>query len=66
MNMCSLEIEIIFKKFFMLGFLFNLILYLQGLFMVIVKDEIMEIDDIIFYKWFCKDFFLILMFLKIY
>lgn len=66
MYMCSLEIEIIFKKFFMLGFLFNLILYLQGLFMVIVKDEIMEIDDIIFYKWFCKDFFLILMFLKIY
>lgn len=34
--------------------------------MVIVKDEIMEIDDIILYKWFCKDLFLILMFLKIY
>lgn len=34
--------------------------------MVIVKDEIMEIDDIILYKWFCKDFFLIFMFLKIY
>lgn len=69
-NICSLEIEMIVEvkkeNIFMKGFLFDLILYLQGLFMVIVKDEIMEIDDIIFYKWFCKDFFLIFMFLKIY